>query len=138
MKTFRHIVAAAILALTLAGCAGLQQKIEQLQQVSTITATVTVNPAIVRTANDTFRGLESSATVYIETCNANPLQTGCSDAAIRAMLPAIRSGRTARDQLNAFYRAHPNGLGSQGAYDALKSAIATISNTLTQYGIGGF
>lgn len=138
MKTFRHIVAAAIFALTLAGCAGLQQKIEQLQQVSTVTATITVNPAIVRTANDTFRGFEKSATIYLHTCNANPLATGCSDAAIAQLIPALRSGRAGRDELNTFYRRHPDGLGSQGAYDALKGAIVVISNTLTQYGIGGF
>lgn len=126
MKRLLLFAAAASLC-ALAGCANLKTA------WSTITS-ATVSPKAVVVAANAFDAAEKTATNYISYCAPNPAPAGCDDKAIQSQLiPAIRSGRTARNSLEAFQKAHPGELGDQGVYDALVSATSTISAIVANY-----
>jgi len=90
-------------------------------------------------AGNTFDGLESIATNYLKlpkcTGSNGPI---CRNAkATAAIIPAVRSGRVARNNLEQFFSDHPGQLGPQGLYDALQSAISTLQSTFAQYNVQG-
>lgn len=51
------------------------------------------------------------------------------------IIPAIRSGRAARNNLEQFMVNNPGKLGNQGLYDALQTSIATLKQAFSIYGI---
>jgi hypothetical protein len=134
----KRILAIAGLAFALAGCAQMQA-IEQ--KVSTVVSAVTgatVNPQAVLVASNIFDGLEVTATNYLRLPKCNGSTPVCRDpAATKAIIPAIRSGRVARNNLQQFFRDHPGQLGPSGLYDALQSSIGTLQSIYAQYQIGG-
>jgi hypothetical protein len=120
------MAAIAVVALSLGSCAKLQDAWE--------TATTAKVPAtVVIVAANSFNAVQSTATNYIRFCTPNPAPVGCSDEAIQKLIPAIRSGRTARDSMETFLTDHPGELGPRGLYDALVTSTDTISTILAQY-----
>jgi len=122
----------AIIALTavamLAGCANLKNA------YNTITS-AQVSPKLVIVASNAFDAVQATATNYIAYCTPNPAPKGCSDAAIKQIIPAVRSGRDARNALEAYLKTHPNAIGAQGLYDALVSATGTLNSVIANYSI---
>lgn len=118
------------LSLALVGCT-------QLSNAYNAVAGVTVPPSAVIVAANSFDGVEATATNYLrlKKCSAT---TGpvCRDPAVTAkIIPAIRAGRTARNNLEAFMQANPGALGPSGLYNALVAATTTLSQILAQYGV---
>jgi hypothetical protein len=125
----KKIILAFTLALSLGACS-------TLQSLSSLT-TVQVSPQAVYLAENSFDAIEVTATGYLRICHARMSTPGCSSTAIAQIIPAVRSGRVARSNINAFMKAHPDALGAAGLYDALVTATNTLQSVSTQYNIAG-
>jgi hypothetical protein len=128
-------ISALAIGLALGGCATqFGQKIEGAYSVIT---GATVSPQSVIVASNIFDGLERTATNYLTLKKCNGSTPVCRDSgATKVIVPAIRSGRVARNNLQQFFKDHPGQLGPQGLYDALQSSISTLQQVFTQYNIG--
>ena len=125
----KKIVGGLVLAsaLSLGGCANLQNAWD-------VVTSAKVSPAAVVIAANSFDAVEKTATNYVGYCSPNPAPAGCNDNVIQTrLIPAIRSGRTARNSLEAFLQAHPGELGDKGVYDALISSTTTIKAIVANY-----
>lgn len=87
----KHGIAAALVALSLGGCATFQA----LTAVST--ATVTATQAVV--AGNGYDAAEAGATAFLTFCHASPADATCSAANRRDVIKYTRAGRAARNQL---------------------------------------
>jgi hypothetical protein len=125
----KKIILAFALALSLGACS-------TLQSLSSLT-TVQVSPQAVYLAENSFDAIEVTATGYLRICHAKMSTPGCSSTAIAQIIPAVRSGRVARSNINAFMKAHPDALGAAGLYDALVTATNTLQSVSTTYNIAG-
>lgn len=97
---------------------------------------VTVTPTQMYVAANSFDAIEVTATNYIVLCNTSPANPACNKTAIKKLIPAIRAGRIARNNLEAFVAANPGTPGPTTLYNALVSAIATLNQIYTLYGVG--
>lgn len=97
----------------------------------------TVSPTAVIVAANSFDALEATATNYIrlKKCSATSGPICRNPDAVAAIVPAIRSGRVARNNLEQFLQDHPGALGPQGLYDALQESIDTLRKAFAQYGV---
>lgn len=129
----RKILFALILVVPLAGCTTFQKLTNAYQTVTS----AKLDPKDVYVARESFDVIEATATRYLTLCTKQPTTFGCSQAAINAIVPSVRSGRNARNRLVVFMKAHPDGLGAQGLYDALVSSTALINDVAAQYNIKG-
>lgn len=128
----KSLIIIASLAIGLGACSTLKQ------DYAIITG-ATVSPAAVIVAGNAFDALEATATNYLTFCKANPTVAGCGNyvAARKQILPAVRSGRVARNNLENFLTANPGQLGPSGLYNALVAAINTLQGVATTYSIAG-
>lgn len=128
----KRLFAIALLGLSLAGCASLTKTWD------TITG-ATVSPAAVIVAGNAFDAIEATATNYLVFCKANRAVAGCGTyvQARRAIIPAVRSGRVARNNLEQFLHDNPGQLGPSGLYNALVTSINTLQQIATTYNIAG-
>jgi hypothetical protein len=140
LAALRLLKLAAVIAVAdaLSGCATvglLQRDVDTAWQVAT---SAKVSPTAVILAANAFDALEASATNYLRLPKCSTVATSiCRDpGATRAMIPAVRAGRIARNNLEAFLRTHPGELGPQGLYDALASAARSIQAIYGQYQLG--
>jgi hypothetical protein len=121
-----------LLAPLLGACAGFQNVYSTLTGASVPVAAVLV-------AGNSFDAIEKTAKNYIVFCSANRVNPACANfVTIRGKLaPAVRSGRAARNNLEAFMTANPGALGPAGLYNALQASVQTLQDVMTQYHIGG-
>jgi hypothetical protein len=125
-------ILAVVACLGLAGCANLQN-------AWTVLSSTSVSPAAVNVAVNTFDALEATATNYLRLprcANGGPIICR-SPSATKQIIPAIRSGRYARNNLEQFIAAHPGQLGPQGLYDALMNSVNTLQSIYGQYNVKG-
>lgn len=123
------------LTVTLAGCQGTRFG-DFIATVESV-ATGTVSPSAIYVARNAFDTIEVSATNYLSLKRCPTNAPFCRDPVATAKLvPAIRSGRVARNNASQFLKDHPNQLGSQGLYDALTTSTDTIKQILAQYNVG--
>ena len=126
----KRILLVIALAASLGGCANLTNA------WNTVTG-ASVSPTAVYVARNSFDALEATSTNYITYCKVHPATYGCSKVAISKLIPAVRSGRVARNNLIQFQKNNPGALGTSGLYDALVSATNTLQSIATQYNISG-
>ena len=125
MRSIGIVAVAACLAL--GSCANLMNTWQAVSGAKVPAKTILI-------AESSFNIAKSTATNYIAYCTPNPAPAGCNDVAIKTQLiPAIKSGTTARDELQAFLRAHPNQVGDKGVYDALVAATTTIGSVTANF-----
>lgn len=124
------ILIAATLAMSLAGCA----TVDKAWNAAT-GATVPATSVIV--AVNTFDALEATATNYLRLAKCvNGGSVVCRNpTATAAIIPAVRSGRVARTNLEAFLAANPGQLGPSGLYNALQASVSTLQSVLAQYNV---
>lgn len=125
----KKIIVLAVV-LSLGGCASLQNDWNALTGSA-------VSPTAVIVAGNSFDALEATATNYLrlKKCStaSGPI---CRDPKATAIIiPAIRSGRASRTNLEQFMANHPGKLGDQGLYNALQTAITTLKQAFSIYGI---
>lgn len=131
MRTFKSAVAVLVLGIALSGCAAFQKFQADLASLTG----ATINPAAVAVAVNLFDSAEATATNYltlVKCTGANgPI---CRSPTITAqIIPAIRSGRIARTNLENFLQGHPSALGVSGDYAAITTAINTLQSILANY-----
>lgn len=129
----KKIFAVVALALSLGGCANFTSFSDVVSRITT----AQVSPQAVYLAENSFDAIEVTATGYLRICHARMSTPGCSSTAIAQVIPAVRSGRIARSNINAFMKAHPDALGATGLYDALVTATSTLQSVATTYNIAG-
>ena len=117
------------LAASLGGCV-------TLQDLYSAATGATISPTAMYVAANSFDAIETAAGNYIVLCNTQPTNQVCNKAAIKKIIPAVRAGRLARNNLEAFVNANPGVWGPTGLYNALVSAIATIKGIYTTYNVG--
>lgn len=133
----KRLFALLLLAPLLGACATpFGQELKNIYGAAT---GATVTPAAVLVAGNSFDAVEKTATNYIVFCTANRANPACANfITIRGKLaPAVRSGRAARTNLEAFMNTHPGALGPTGLYNALQAAVQTLQDVMNQYHIGG-
>lgn len=121
------------LAFSVGGCAQFRTALD----VVTAVGDAQVNPTAVIVAANTFNGVEASMTNYLRlprcTLTNRPV---CRDPVATAqIIPAVRSGRIARDKLVDFMENNPGKLGSSGLFNALTSATSTLQEIKLQYSV---
>ena len=131
MHTIRAAAAAGLIALALTGCAQLTNAWNAVTGAQVTIQTVSV-------AASSFDALEATATNYLRLPKcAGSNGPVCADPAVMAKLvPAVRAGRAARDNLESFFQAHPEQLGPSGLYDALVAAVSTLQSAEAQFNMG--
>lgn len=129
----KKLIIILALSLSLGACASL----ERLKQTAEAVGEFTVSPEAIVIASNAFDALEITATNYLKLKSCRKITSiVCRDPiATSLIIPSIRSGRVARNNLQQFLVDHPNQLGPSGAFDALNVSIATIKGILTQYRI---
>lgn len=113
-------------ALSLGGCASLK-----------VIAGLDVSPKAVIVASNTFDGLEITATKYLQlpACvNGGPIVCRNS-VAVAKLVPAIKSGRTARNTLESLLAANNNAAIPVASFNTLQTAISSITSIVSQYNI---
>jgi hypothetical protein len=131
MKRMLIASALALACLTLAGCAGGIANLPGLVTGST------VSPQAVSVAENSFDALETTATAYFQlpACGAGAPVTCRNQTVAAKIAPAIRSGRTARDQLESLLRTNNGGPVPIANYNTLTAAISSLQSVYTQYQI---
>lgn len=126
----KKLVPALLLALALAGCASLTKTWDAVTGA-------TVSPAAVIVAANAFDALEVTATNYLRLKKCNGTNPVCRDPAVtKIIVPAVRSGRVARNNLEQFLKDNPGKLGPSGLYNALTSSINTLQGVIATYNVG--
>ncbi len=126
------LASACALAVSLGGCAAVQK----LENSFAVLSSASVSPQAVVVAVNSFDAVQATATNYLRL----PKCTGtngpiCRDPAISVkVIQAVKAGRTARNNLEAFMTAHPGQLGDAGLYDALQASLSTLESIVSQYG----
>lgn len=115
-----------ILALALGGCASLQSTYD-------VISGATVTPQQVYLARNAFDTVEVTATNYITYCKVHPTTPGCSKTAIAQLIPAVRSGRVARNNLVQFQKSNPTAGSPSNLYNVLITATNTIQQIQSIY-----
>lgn len=126
----KKYLAAAAVALALGGCSTLQNDWSLLTSASVPATSVIVT-------GNSYDALEGVATAYLNFCKANRSLSVCSNyvSVRKALLPAVRSARVARTNLENFLIQNPTQLGPSGLYSALETAISTLQSVITQYSV---
>jgi hypothetical protein len=122
------MVAIVTVALSISGCAKLTNAYKTITEAKVPAQTLIV-------AANGFNAAKSVATTYINYCSPKPQPVGCSNDAIGKLIPAMRAGTKARDDIETFIDQHPGELGAQGLYDAVVAATNTINQIKQQYSI---
>ena len=132
----RKILLALVLAVSVSVCAGGFQSWSNAWNVLT---GASVTPQVVSVAGNTFDSLEIIATNYLSLPKCGKTRAlACRDPGVtKKLIPAVRSGRVARNNLEQFFKDHPGQLGPTGLYDALQTAINTLQSVITTNHIGG-
>ena len=127
----KKLIIAAALALSIAGCANLQNAYSTLTGAS-------VSPTAVYVAANSFDAVEATATNYLrlKRCTGSNGPVCRDPKATAQIIPAVRAGRVARTNLENFLAQNPGQLGPTGLYNALNSATATLQAIYSQYHIG--
>ena len=127
----RKFIAVALLAVSLSGCATFQNAYNAATGSS-------VPGNLVIVAVNSFDAVEATATNYLRLpkCIAGGTPFCRSVTATAKLVPAIRAGRVARNNLEAFMQANPGALGPAGLYNALISATTTLQGVVNTYNVG--
>jgi len=93
-----------------------------------------VSPQAAYAAANAFDVLEPVATTYLALppCGAQPCRNA---AAVAKIVPAVRAGRVARNQVEALLTANNGGAISIATYNTLEAAITTLQAVNTQFSI---
>lgn len=136
----RALLAVAAIALTLGGCAKLQEEMAAVQQALSTAISTKVSQREAYLATEAFDIVEITATNYLRlrvcTSNSGPV---CRDPAMTPRIQAaILSGRSSRNNLKGYLRAHvADGADAAIApvqdFNLLQSATETIKALTAAY-----
>jgi hypothetical protein len=129
------LAAAAALCVAAGGCSNV---VQTLQTDWSIVTGASVSPNAVYVAANAFDVVEATATTYLKfpPCSAGASLLCRSPIAVAAIVPAIRSGRQVRSQLEAdVFTPSAQAPTPASALTLLQSATSTIRSILAEYSI---
>ena len=133
---FSRLAVAAVLAISLAGCAGTLDKIDSFVSSATSVVNSAVTPKDVVIAASAYDVVAVTATNYqrLRRCNGSNGPV-CRDPALRKKIDAaVYAGRAARNNLKAYLRANPGITTVRLAdYDTLVAATKTLQDATAAY-----
>jgi hypothetical protein len=122
------MILAIALGLSLASCATIKADIASIEVI----ASGSVSPQKVLVAANAFDAAETTGTNYLGLPVCPQGAPACRTPAIVAIVvKSIRSGRSARNQLEAYMTAHPGSVVPVSYYNALATAIKAIQNAVS-------
>lgn len=122
-----------LICLSLASCSTF----ERFKAVAETVGEFRITPEAVILASNAFDAAEITATNYLnlKRCTKVNVTFVCRNpTATQMIIPAIRSGRVARDNLQQFLKDHPNELAPATIYEKLTSVTDTLKSIYSQYG----
>lgn len=127
----RKFLLAIALSCALGGCSTLQNIVNVVTGAS-----VTPNQAYI--AANAFDTVEATATTYLQlpACGSTSSALCRTPAAVNAIVPAIRIGRAARNNLEAAVTSSNGAPVSASLYSALSAQTSTLQAIIAQYNIG--
>lgn len=126
---------AGIALIALGGCAA---QVQDAKNAFAFLTNQSVTPQSVIIAANTFDGIEVTAKNYLllPWCTTGGATICKTPAGVNAIVPAVRSGRSARNQLEASINANPGAPVSITPYNVLTAAISSLQSALAQYNAG--
>jgi hypothetical protein len=121
------ILGALALATVLSGCNTLS-----------VISGAAISPQSADVAINSFDVLEASATAYLSlpTCGAPGATVVCKNLTAAAkIIPAVKSGRVARDQILALLNANSGAAIPVATYNTLEAVITTLQGVNSAYNI---
>lgn len=130
MRKIVTMTAVAALALAGTGCT-------ELTNLYDAVTGATVTPATVQIEVNAFDAIEATATNYLKlpACGAGAPSICRSAAAVNVIVPAIRSGRAARNTLEQSLVVGSTAPIPVASYQALVSDVALLKQVLAEYGV---
>lgn len=134
MRLVRHILALGLLCALAAPIGGCST-VKTIQEGWGAITGATVSPKAIIVAANAFNAAEATATNYLKLPRCAPATRPiCREpSATKVIIPAVRSGRVARDELVTFVKEHPGQMGPTAPFDVLKSSTATLQRVLDIY-----
>jgi len=121
--------AAIALALSLGACSNMQTLYGEVTSTS-------ISPQAALAAANAFDALEVTATAYLSLPPCGGAIVTCRNAtAVKNIVPAVRSGRTARNAIEALLQSNSGAAIPIANYNTLEAAIQTLQSTYTQFGV---
>lgn len=123
-----------VLAFSLVVLAGCAQQVQEAENAWHVVTGATITPTQVYVAANAFDGIEATATTYLRLpkCGTLPCRNPSATAVI---VPAIRSGRLARNKLEAAVTVNPGAPVDANLFSTLTTSTDTIKAILNQYNI---
>ena len=121
------ILGALALATALSGCNTLS-----------VISGAAISPQSADVAINSFDVLEASATAYLSlpTCGAPGATVVCKNLTAAAkIIPAVKSGRVARDQILSLLNANSGAAIPVATYNSLEAVITTLQGVNSAYNI---
>lgn len=128
----------ALVALSLGGCATASSDWNAVTNAVGTVINGSVPRKTVYLAANEYDALEVAATSYLNFCRTSPGAAAsqiCAPGAIAQLIPAVRAGRIARNNLLGFLKANPGKLGPAGLFNALQTAASTLQSIIAAYNI---
>ena len=118
---------AIALILGLAGCA-------QLQNAYNVVTGAAITPEQVYVSANAFDAVEATATQYLRlpVCGSLPCR---NPSAVAVIVPAVRSGRLARNKLEAAVNANPSAPVDANLLATLTSSTSVLKAIMANYGV---
>jgi hypothetical protein len=125
----KKLLAIGGLALALSGC----QSITQAWDVATSTS---VPAQYALAAANSFDAIEAVATGYLQLPPCGGTVVVCRNSAAAAkIIPAVRSGRAARNSIEGLLNANSGAAIPVASYNTLEASISTLQSIYTQYNV---
>lgn len=118
-------------ALALAGC----NTVSNVGNAISVVTAAKVSPQAALVAANSFNALEVTATAYLQLPKC-PASVACkTDTAVKAIVPAVRSGRAARNEIESLLKANGGSAIPVVNYNTLTSANNVLQTIYNQYNI---
>lgn len=125
----RKILFAAAAALALGACSNLQTLYGEVTSTS-------ISPQAALAAANAFDAVETTATAYLSLPACGGAAIACRNAtAVANIVPAVRSGRAARNAIEGLLQTSNGGPIPVANYNTLEAAIQTLQSTYAQFSI---
>jgi hypothetical protein len=129
MKVKMKVIGVVLACGLLAACANGQNVIGQISNTS-------VPPSVALVAANSFDALEAVATAYLQLPPCGGAVVVCRQpAAVANIVPAVRSGRVARNQIESLLSANSGAPIPIASYNTLTAAISTLQAVDAQFNI---
>lgn len=128
---FKKLASAAALALALSGCSTVTTLYGEL-------SATTIPPQTALIAVSSFEAIETIAGVYghLPPCGSAGATVVCKDAVVSSkIVPAMVSGRIARNTIKSLLRANGGAGIPVATYSTLQAAVTTLQGIYATYNI---